>query len=262
LDRFKPEEITVRPQLVRPADIVANVFADNEHDAAAKGLRLENAIDDSLKVQIDPELFLDAISNLIQNAVKYTTSGFVRVESHEQEDDIVFSNRFRQRCTCGTSKDFVSDVSTGTGSWRRYRFDYRSASRCCPGGTVGVESTPGAGSVFWFRLPRVVGARGRRGLRTAVRSHHAALRVWINRKRHDRCRQEWHRKGLTRKNTSFCKNRGREDCISRALHSGQWSPWQYFIDPFYRGHGGYALLHTGWVYSKWSISVCAFCAPE
>ena len=65
----------------------------------------------------------------------------------------------------------------------------------------------------------------------AVPPESAAVAGHANRKRHDRCRQEWHRNGLTRKNTSFCKNRGREERIARALHSGQRSPRQYFIDP-------------------------------
>jgi two-component system sensor histidine kinase SenX3 len=34
--------------------------------------------------------FYDAISNLVQNAVKYTTAGSVRVESREQHCGIVF----------------------------------------------------------------------------------------------------------------------------------------------------------------------------
>src|SRR5207302_1072620 len=54
------------------------------------GVRLENLADASLKMEIDPALFLDAIGNLVQNAVKYTSSGFVRVETEEQPDGAIF----------------------------------------------------------------------------------------------------------------------------------------------------------------------------
>lgn len=160
LERFKPEEITVRPQLVCPVDIIRDVIADNSHDAAAKGLCLENAVDISLKMEIDPGLFLDAISNLIQNAVKYTTSGFVRVESQAQDDGIAFK---------------VIDSGSGVSAGRKNSLFralqpeqhggvgigllivYRAVT--AQGGTVGVESNPGKGSVFWFRLPRIVAPR-------------------------------------------------------------------------------------------------------
>lgn len=160
LERFKPAEISVRPQLVRPADIVGNVLADNQHDAAAKGLRLENAVDGALRLQLDPELFLDAISNMIQNAVKYTTSGFVRVESHEQQDEIVFSViDSGPGMLAEQAKTLFRMFQPGQAGGVGIGLLIAQRAVAAQAGTVGVESKPGKGSVFWLRLPRVVEAR-------------------------------------------------------------------------------------------------------
>ncbi len=160
LERFKPEEISVRPQLVCPADIVRNVIADNEHNAAVKGLSLENAVNGSLKLRIDPELFLDAIGNLIQNAVKYTTSGFVRVESQEQEDWIVFKViDSGSGVPAERAGALFRTFQPGQGGGVGIGLIIVQRAVTAQGGTVGVESRPGKGSVFWFRLPRVVRAR-------------------------------------------------------------------------------------------------------
>jgi two-component system, OmpR family, sensor histidine kinase SenX3 len=156
----KLEEISVRPQLVCPADIVRNVIADNDHDAAVKGLRLESAVDGSLKLQIDPELFLDAIGNLIQNAVKYTTSGFVRVESQEQDDGIVFKVIDSGSGVSGERLGTLfRTFQPGQGGGVGIGLIIVHRAVTAQGGTVGVESRPGKGSAFWFRLPRVVRAR-------------------------------------------------------------------------------------------------------
>ena len=160
LERFNPDEIAVRPQVVRPVDIVRNVLADNQHDAAERGLRLENAVDISLAMQIDPELFLDAISNLVQNAVKYTTSGFVRVESLEEDDEVVFKVI---DSGSGVSPEQIENlfrlVQPGEAGGVGIGLLIVSRAVRAQGGTVGVESKPGKGSTFWFRLLRVITPR-------------------------------------------------------------------------------------------------------
>ena len=160
LERFKPEEIAVRPQVVRPADIVRNVLADNQHDAAAKGLRLENAIDSSLQMQIDPELFLDAVGNLIQNAVKYTQSGFVRVEGHEELDGVVFKIiDSGPGLSAGRKKNLFQTLQPGEAGGVGIGLVIVNRAVTAQGGSLGVDSNAGKGSTFWFRLPRVIEAR-------------------------------------------------------------------------------------------------------
>jgi signal transduction histidine kinase len=160
LERFKPDEIVVSPQRTTPSVIVANVLADNDHDAASKGLRLENAVDPSLEMETDPELLLDAMSNLIQNAVKYTSSGFVRVEGRAEGDRILFrvidSGRGipdEQRST------LFRTVQPGEAGGGGIGLLIVQRAVAALGGTVGLESNPGGGSVFWFRLPGLVAGK-------------------------------------------------------------------------------------------------------
>lgn len=80
LERFKPEDLPVRPQYIYPAQLVDQCLEDYQPTASHKDLRLEADVDHTLDMHIDPDLFLDVLGNLVDNAVKYTNKGFVRVE--------------------------------------------------------------------------------------------------------------------------------------------------------------------------------------
>jgi two-component system, OmpR family, sensor histidine kinase SenX3 len=160
LERFKPEELTVRPQLLCPAQIIQEVISDNSHDAEAKGLHLVNAVDPALKMQIDPDLFHDAISNLVQNAVKYTTAGSVRVESREQHCGIIFEViDSGPGVSAAQETTLFRTVQPGEGGGIGIGLLIVHRAVTAQGGTVGVKSKPGEGSIFWFCLPRIVRAR-------------------------------------------------------------------------------------------------------
>jgi signal transduction histidine kinase len=160
LERFKPEELPVKPRHVRVAEFVDQVFSDNEYDAVHKGLRLEVATDRSLEMDVDPDLLLDALGNLVQNAVKYTSRGFVRIATRETPAQILFE---------------VCDSGPGI-SLERQNDLFKLVSPSKPGGvgiglvvaargvqaqegTIGIQSEPGKGSRFWFRLPKSVRPR-------------------------------------------------------------------------------------------------------
>lgn len=159
LERFKPEELTVRPQAVCPAQIIQEVMSDNSHDAEAKGLHLVNAVDPSLKMQIDSDLFHDAISNLVQNAVKYTTAGSVRVESRDQHCGIIFEViDSGSGVSAAQESTLFRTVQPGEGGGVGIGLLIVHRAVTAQGGTVGVKSKQGGGSIFWFCLPRVVRA--------------------------------------------------------------------------------------------------------
>jgi hypothetical protein len=65
--------------------------------------------------------------------------------------------------------------------------------------------------------------------RASRSQHQAVFRDRMNLRRHDRLRQDWHRKSFIRGRTNFSKPRGRDDRIWRALHLGQRSLLEYFI---------------------------------
>ena len=157
LERFKPGELPVKPCLTRPAQLIDELVDDQEPVAVRKGLKFDTHLNRSVEAHIDPELFRDACGNLIDNAVKYTPSGFVRVEMLEEPETLLFK---------------VTDSGPGISEGRQQQL-FRWIDPEMPGGAgiglavvhrvitaqggeVGVESEPGKGTCFWFRLPRNV----------------------------------------------------------------------------------------------------------
>ncbi len=157
LERFKPNELPVRPQIVYPARLIDQALDDYQPDASHKGLRLETVVDRTLDMRIDPDLFLDVMGNLIDNAVKYTSSGFVRVEVEDLADsDLVLFKVLdsgpgiapdRQAGLLGPVKP-VELSGAGIGMHVAQR------AVTAMGGTIGIDSEVGQGTAVWFKLPR------------------------------------------------------------------------------------------------------------
>ncbi|WP_181919690.1 sensor histidine kinase KdpD [Alkalilimnicola ehrlichii] len=157
LERFKPEELPVRPRCLRPANLIDEVLDDRRAEAGSKGLRLEIRANRSLEMDVDEHLFVDALGNLLDNAIKYTESGFVRVEVEEEDDHVLFKVR---DSGVGISKERQAELFRPLKSARPngLGIGLHIARRAviAQRGEIGVESQPGHGALFWFRLPRKV----------------------------------------------------------------------------------------------------------
>lgn len=160
LERFLPDELPVRPELLSPAQMIDQLIGDYEYTAHQKGLRLDVSSNRSLRMEADADLLTDALGNLIENAIKYTEKGFVRVTLDEENGWIVFR---------------IEDSGPGIGEERRkalfqpvqpgkpggvglgLTIAHRAA--VAQGGSIEVQSEEGKGSTFVLRLPRRVQAR-------------------------------------------------------------------------------------------------------
>lgn len=157
LERFKPNELPVRPQLIYPARLIDQALDDYQPDATHKGLRLETEVDRTLDMRTDPDLFLDVLGNLIDNAVKYTASGFVRVEV-----EAVTSASEVLVKVIDSGPGIAADRQAGlfgpvepvelSGAGIGMHVAQRAATAL--GGSIGIESAPGEGTEVWFKLPR------------------------------------------------------------------------------------------------------------
>jgi two-component system sensor histidine kinase SenX3 len=160
LERFRPEEIPVRPIELSPAKLIDQVVDDNTYEAERKALRVEVLVNRVLRMQVDPTLFVDALGNLLHNAIKYTEAGHVRIEVEERATEVVFKVRDtgpgipRER-QLSMFETVEPDQAGGAG----LGLTIVHRATVAQGGTVGVESEPGQGSLFWFTLPRTVTPR-------------------------------------------------------------------------------------------------------
>ena len=155
LERFKPHELPVRPRLVYPARLIDQALDDRQPEARHKGLRLESDVNRTLEMQIDPDLFIDVMGNLVDNAVKYTPSGFVRVEAKEEPDAVLFK-------VLDSGPGIAPERQAGlfgavqpgeqSGAGIGLHVAYRAVTAM--GGSIGIESELGHGAMVWFRLPR------------------------------------------------------------------------------------------------------------
>lgn len=156
-------EIELFPEKINILDLVSEIIAKYRPDAEKKGLKIEIHAPENLPlVNLDQDKIKRVLSNLIDNAIKFTTNGVVKIE-------VTTQNRFLT----------VSVIDTGVGIKKEdlesifgkfYQADrfseipmeqqgtglslYISKNLIkLHGGELWVESTPGIGSKFSFSLP-------------------------------------------------------------------------------------------------------------
>lgn len=153
------QSVTVAPEDVDLAAHVSDVVADAGEILAGRAVDVDVA---SVLVTADPALVRRTMHNLLTNAVKYSADGApIEVRCHVAEGHVrievedhgigleprvaarVFDPFFR-------ATPSVANAVRGAGIGLALVKEYVRLMR----GEVGVRSTPGQGSTFWFTLPR------------------------------------------------------------------------------------------------------------
>jgi len=140
--------------------LVNEVIRIYSSSAEAKGLKIENAVDDQLMAMADPDLTKMIFRNLLNNAIKFSSEGSIRIKSHIQSTMIfisvvdsgvgidqegiakMFSDE--QYTTAGTD----DELGTGIGLLLVKEFVYKN------GGKLTASSEVGVGSTFTFSLKK------------------------------------------------------------------------------------------------------------
>ena len=160
LERFQTWEVPVRPEKVQPSRLVNAIMSDHEATAARNGLRFEAHVNRSLRMTLDSDLFLDALGNLVDNAIKYTAAGFVLVDAQESTDTVLFRVRDSgPGIAPDQQRGLFKHAQPGTVGGAGIGLQIAQHAARAQGGVIEVESEQGKGSVFSLRLPRVVSAR-------------------------------------------------------------------------------------------------------
>ena len=142
------------------AEVVRDMAAGFEETASRRGLKLDLAVRPGLRASFDRKRIEVALRNLLDNAIKYTDTGVVRISAESNHERIRISVQDTGR---GIPAQHLSRVFE-----RFYRADHGRARSTggtglglsivkhaieLHGGRVGVESMPGRGSTFWFEIP-------------------------------------------------------------------------------------------------------------
>ena len=172
LSKIEADKLELEQIALDPASILAQSHALFAPSALAKGLAMTfqwhserlASFASFASYSGDPHRVTQMLYNLVNNAQKFTREGLVRIEGYEVEhDDSAALLEFSVSDTgCGIANDKLdmlyqdfsqasSDVSRNYGGSGLGLSIVRKLAELM-GGTVGVESTLGQGSRFWFRI--------------------------------------------------------------------------------------------------------------
>ena len=147
-------------------EVVEDTLAMLAGQAQAKGLELNCAVAPEVPTQLcgDPGRLCQILTNLVSNAIKFTHSGKVAIRvTPEQETAADVLVRFEIQDTgIGIPPEtqaelFHAFMQADDSMTRKYGGTGLGLAICrqlveCMGGRIGVESTPGQGSRFWFTV--------------------------------------------------------------------------------------------------------------
>ena len=148
-------------------ELLQSVITLMERTAEAKGLRLTLNIDPTVRLPVrgDPVRLRQILSNLISNAIKFTERGGVSVNvrriggtssQHQLRFEVTDTGIGIDAAT--QEKLFHAFSQADASTTRLYGGTGLGLAICrrivsLMGGKIGVESTPGKGSTFWFEIP-------------------------------------------------------------------------------------------------------------
>jgi signal transduction histidine kinase len=90
LTRVEAQQIEVRPQEIALRDLVADCLEPHEARAELRSLQLQNLVPASARATTDREKLRIVVSNLLSNAVEYTSSGgTVRIQSDAAQGSLL-----------------------------------------------------------------------------------------------------------------------------------------------------------------------------
>ncbi|MHA7200160.1 sensor histidine kinase [Arthrobacter alkaliphilus] len=154
-------DLVVRPHAVDVSELVHSSVAAAGPKANDGGVRLHVDAPERLEAHVDANRISQVLDNLISNAIKYSPDGGdVRVTLLQEEDTVVCHV---QDTGMGMDKKDQADAFTRyfrAGNVRNTAINGvgLGLSICkaivdAHGGTIGLESVPGEGTTFTFRVP-------------------------------------------------------------------------------------------------------------
>jgi PAS domain S-box-containing protein len=159
--RIKAGKFTLEPRPTPYGEVVQAVLDTMKPLADRKAIALEATIDVAQPAMVDPQRIIQALTNLVGNAVKFTPSGGrICVRAFTRGNELVTEVQDTGVGIPGDQRAHIFEKFTqadmsmtrqagGTGLGLPITRNLIEAH----GGRIGVDSEPGEGSTFWFTLP-------------------------------------------------------------------------------------------------------------
>ncbi len=162
ISKIEAGQLQVSQEPFDVGESVHNVVSSMEETARSKGLSLTEEVSSDLgQIVGDPRRFEQVLWNLISNAVKFTEEGSVAVRVKRQDSDVV--EAVVRDTGIGISPADQAELfqpfhQLDSSSHRKYEGTGLGLSISrrlveLMGGTIWVESEPGVGSRFGFKVP-------------------------------------------------------------------------------------------------------------
>lgn len=162
LSRIESKEVTLESIPFESQFVIHSVVTQLEEQARSKGIALRVDIDPALpaKLRGDPLRLTQILFNLLGNAIKFTSQGAVRLQVMVEGTQLAFSIHDTGIGIAPEQCDelFLPFRQLDPSMTRRFGGSGLGLAICrhlveLMGGRIGVDSQPGVGSCFWFRIP-------------------------------------------------------------------------------------------------------------
>jgi len=161
LSRIEAGRLDLHPEVINAGDAILETIGSLGPLANNKNIRIVEDIDRSVQITADPVRFKEIISNLVNNAIKFTPEGGrITVECHQGSDQAIFAVADTGIGIPAAEHEAIFDKFYQLGSTTRGVREGTGLGLAITkslvemhGGTISVQSAPGEGSRFEFLLP-------------------------------------------------------------------------------------------------------------
>lgn len=158
--KLQKESLVVTVNEVKIHNLVDSALKASENNALMKGIKIENKIDDNLKIFTDKNMIATVFRNLISNAVKFTEpGGHIYISAIEEKDLCTFcvadsglgvdKQHILDLFKKGSNKRINGNASEFKGLGLIISKDFVEKN----GGKIWLETQKGQGSKFFFTIP-------------------------------------------------------------------------------------------------------------
>lgn len=157
VSRLESGTVELDLSLERLKDLVDSVVETKKISAPGIEFHLETK-DSDLSAQVDRDVFKRVLDNLLTNAITFSASGDrISLDLDTRGEEVVVSVADQGPGVEADMREKIFEKFQRGGSGRKHSIGLGLAF-CklaveAHGGTIGLDSEPGAGSRFWFTLP-------------------------------------------------------------------------------------------------------------